>query len=121
MSEETIELYEKRNQAYAKKNPNKKGKDGTRKFPIAAKRLYRKWVTRWTEEIERETRKGNTKTIIWKGVKSLCDTKKTFTVKPRNNRCQGTNIFYLKLVDFSYCQQILFYGKLGVVRILTSQ
>ena len=36
---------------------------------------YRKWVTRWTEKIEKEFRAGNAKTI-YEGVKALRGTKK---------------------------------------------
>ena len=81
MSQETMELHEKRRKAYSKKKPTPiERKKWNRKISRSCRNDYRKWVTKWTEEIEKEFRKGNAK-AIYAGVRQLCGTKKSFATK----------------------------------------
>ena len=60
MSEDTKKLHEQRKQAHARKKPNKEErKKSNRKISRSCRSDYRKWVIRWTEEIEKEERRGN--------------------------------------------------------------
>ena len=76
MSAETVKLHEERIKAFSKKKPDaKERKRWNKKISRHCRKDYRKWVTRWTEKIEKEFRAGNAKTI-YEGVKALRGTKK---------------------------------------------
>ena len=76
MSQETKALHEQRRRAYSKKKLTKEErKNWNKKISRHCRKDYRKWVTAWTEKIEKEFRAGNAK-AIYAGVKALCGTKK---------------------------------------------
>ena len=81
MSEETKELHNKRRKIFQKEKPSADTrKRWNRKIARSCRDDYRKWVTRWTEEIEKEEKKGNAR-AVWEGVKRLCGMKKPFATK----------------------------------------
>ena len=92
MSKETIEMHEKRRKAYEKKKPTKEErKRWNKKISRSCRSDYRKWVTKWTETIEKEFRRGNSK-AIYAGVKTLCGTKKSFAKKQPTKNSKGGRI-----------------------------
>ena len=92
MSKETVELHEKRRKAYSKKKPTKaERKKWNRKISRSCRNDYRKWVSKWTEEIEKEFRRGNAK-AIYAGVRQLCGTKKSFATKQPTKNSNGGKI-----------------------------
>ena len=92
MSEETKVLHEKRRQAYSKKKPSaNERKKWNRKIVRSCRDDYRKWVAEWTDKIEKEFRKGNTK-AIYEGVRNLCGTKKPYATKQPTKNAEGQRI-----------------------------
>ena len=92
MSEKTKELHEKRKRAFQKKKPTKQEKKKwNKRIARSCRDDYRKWVTTWTEEIERSFRAGNAK-AIYQGVKSLCGTKASFATKQPTINPKGKRI-----------------------------
>ena len=52
MSQETIDLHEKRRKAYSKKKPTPvERKKWNRKIARSCRNDYRTWVSKWTEEV----------------------------------------------------------------------
>ena len=92
MSQETKDLHEQRKKEYSKGKPTKeRRKRWNKKISRSCRSDYRKWVTRWTERIEKDFRAGNAK-AIYAGVKTFCDTKKSFTTKQPSLNSKGTRI-----------------------------
>ena len=62
MSDKTVKLHEQRRKAYQKQKPDKATRTKwNKKIARSCRDDYRDWVTRWTEEIEKEERKGKIK------------------------------------------------------------
>ena len=76
-----MHLHEQRRREFSKGKPTKQArKRWNKKIFRNCRKDYRKWVTNWTERIEKEFRAGNAK-AIYAGVKALCDMKKSFATK----------------------------------------
>ena len=92
MSKETKDLHEQRRKAFSKKKPTKQErKKWNKKIQRSCRNDYRKWVTNWTEKIEKEFRAGNAK-AIYAGVKALCGTKKPYATKQPTIDSNGNRI-----------------------------
>ena len=64
ISEETKQLYKDRIKEYSKGKPaRERRKAWNRKIKNTDKNDYRRWVSRWTEEIERANGKGDLKAV----------------------------------------------------------
>mgnify|MGYP003342310216 CR=1 FL=1 len=65
MSDDTITMHEERRRSYEKKKTIKEErKKWNKKIARSCREDYRKWVIRWTEQIEIDFHKGNAKTIF---------------------------------------------------------
>ena len=79
VSEETKQLYKDRVKEFSKGKPtSQRRKEWNRKIKNAGKNDYRRWVSRWTEEIERTNAKGDLK-AIYRGVKAVIGAKRCFS------------------------------------------
>ena len=94
----TEELYHKKRKTCTRKERdnlakrNQRRKKWNKRISRSCRNDYRAWVTRWTEQIEKDFRAGNAK-AIYEGVKALCGTKKASATKqPSLNPEKGTRI-----------------------------
>ena len=79
ISEETKQLYKDRIKEYSKGKPTReRRKAWNRKIKNAGKDDYRRWVSHWTEEIERANGKGDLK-AVYRGVKIVNSAKRCFS------------------------------------------
>ena len=79
ISEDTKQLYKDRIKEYSKGKPTReKRKEWNKKIKNAGKNDYRRWVSRWTEEIERANGKGDLK-AVYRGVKAVSGAKRCFS------------------------------------------
>ena len=75
ISEDTKQLYKDRIKEYSKGKPTKeKRNEWNKKIKNADKNDYRRWVSRWTEEIERANGKGDLK-AVYRGVRAVSGAK----------------------------------------------
>ena len=80
VSEETKELYKKRRKQFSTKGKHDAAtrKRWNRKIKNACRNDYRRWVSRWTEHIEKADAKGDLK-AVYHGVRALSGMKNRFS------------------------------------------
>ena len=79
ISEDTKQLYKDRIKEYSKGKPTRERRnEWNKKIKNAGKNDYRRWVSRWTEEIERANGKGDLK-AVYRGVKAVSGAKRCFS------------------------------------------
>ena len=79
ISEDTKQLYKDRIKEYSKgKATKEKRNEWNKKIKNAGKNDYRRWVSRWTEEIERANGKGDLK-AVYRGVRAVSGAKRCFS------------------------------------------